>query len=198
MTFAFHAIHAATLEAKLGRVGEAIAASGTTMVGRCQPSDVSAGADPKAEVAASELLVQEMLAASGERSTEWLLLLRSSGGAAQLRAQLTTEALASMAGESDFVVEYSSELVRPVARTGSGDQHAPRPLAACRRLRRYRDSTGTNHLSICRTDLPRAALVARGSVGREVQRSELEVSRGEFRIDAQSFYRHIGHTLAPA
>lgn len=132
MTFAFHAIHAATLEAKLGRVREAIAASGTSMVGRCQPSD-SADADPKARatrsqdnrgqpagadpmfrslqagVAASELLVQQMLAASGERSTEWLLLLRSSGGAAQLRAQLTTKALASMAGESDFVVRTRRE-----------------------------------------------------------------------------------------
>ena len=133
MTFAFHAIHAATLEAKLGRVREAIAASGTSMVGRCQPSNYSADADPKARatrsqgnrgqpagagpmfrslqagVAASELLVQEMLAASGERSTEWLLLLRSSGGAAQLRAQLTTKALASMAGESDFVVRTRRE-----------------------------------------------------------------------------------------
>mmetsp|Transcript_50735 Transcript_50735/g.168044 ORF Transcript_50735/g.168044 Transcript_50735/m.168044 type:complete len:99 (-) Transcript_50735:392-688(-) len=70
--------------------------------------------------AASELLVQEMLAASGERSTEWLLLLRSSGGAAQLRAQLTTKALASMAGESDFVVRrggcrYTSAATRPCA-----------------------------------------------------------------------------------
>lgn len=63
----------------------------------------------QAGVAASELLVQEMLAASGERSTEWLLLLRSSGGAAQLRAQLTTKALASMAGESDFVVRTRRE-----------------------------------------------------------------------------------------